>query len=78
MGNFSKIDINNREAHFTPDNLADEMLEMLNRYYTQPITEFLETSAGDGRLLRLFGTTSYLAYDIEEHIDNDNSELLLP
>ncbi len=39
------------EKHYTPEHLNVEMLEMLQTYHKEPITEFLENSAGSGRLI---------------------------
>lgn len=49
MSNFKGED--RLEKHYTPDHLNIEMLEMLQTYHKEPITEFLENSAGSGRLI---------------------------
>lgn len=49
MGNYKGED--RLEKHYTLDWLMDDMSEMLDTYYTGEITEFLENSAGDGRLI---------------------------
>lgn len=53
-----------KEAHFTPDYLIDEMFDLLKRFYKGEITEFLENSAGDGRIIDRFDKP-YIAYDID-------------
>ena len=62
MPNFKGDD--RAEAHFTPSWLIQELMDVLHRNYNGEITEFLEPSAGDGRLIDAFGDTPYIAYDI--------------
>ena len=51
------------EAHYTPKELIDEMFHLLNKYHKKEVKEYLETSAGDGRIVDRFDKP-YLAYDI--------------
>ncbi len=61
MGNIKES--NKLEKHYTPELIIDEMFAMLHRNYTDEITEYLETSAGDGRIIDRFDK-EYTAYDI--------------
>ena len=49
MGNY-KSD-NMLEKHYTTQELYKAMLDVLKEFYKGEVTEFLETSAGDGRLI---------------------------
>lgn len=62
MGNYKLED--RKEAHYTPNELVDEMFYLLNKYYNGDISEFLENSAGDGRIIDRFDKP-YIAFDIE-------------
>jgi len=57
------------EAHYTPTELIDEMFAMLERNYKGEITEYLENSAGDGRIVDRFDK-DYIAYDIDPKRDD--------
>lgn len=64
MANINKE--NPHEKHYSPDILIEEMFSILERNHHEPITEFLETSAGSGNIVNHFiekGVT-YQAYDI--------------
>lgn len=52
-----------KEAHFTTDELIDEMFDLLKKYYKDDIVEYMENSAGDGRIVDRFDKP-YVAYDI--------------
>ena len=67
MGNYKGDD--RKEAHFTTDELIDEMFELLNKYYKDDVTEYLENSAGDGRIIDRFDKP-YIAFDIESRRDD--------
>ena len=67
MSNYKKDD--RKEAHFTPNDLIDEMFSLLNKYYKGDITEYLENSAGDGRIIDRFDKP-YIAFDIESRRDD--------
>lgn len=57
---------NKFEKHYSPDILIEEMFSILERNHHEPITEYLETSAGSGNIVNHFiekGVT-YQAYDI--------------
>ena len=72
MGNYKGDD--RREAHYTTDILIEGMFEMLETNYKEPITEFLENSAGDGRLIDALKSKydiPVLAYDIHDEGRDD-------
>ena len=52
------------EAHYTTVELMDEMFEMLKQHHKEEITEYLENSAGDGRIVDRFDKP-YIALDID-------------
>ena len=62
MGNIKKD--NKEEKHYTPEVLIDEMFRLLHRNHFEPITSYLETSAGDGRICDKFDRP-YTAFDIK-------------
>ena len=70
------IEENKNEAHYTPDKLIKEMGDILNKYYDGEIIEFLENSAGDGRIIdtlyNLYPEKSVLAYDIENRLNRSD------
>ena len=72
MANYKNDD--RREAHYTVKELIDGMFEMLQNH-KEPITEFLENSAGDGRLIdalkEKYPDTPVLAYDIHDEGRSD-------
>lgn len=49
MANYDKE--NMLEKHYTTKELYEEMYKVLNEFYDKDVTEFLENSAGDGRLI---------------------------
>jgi hypothetical protein len=56
------------EQHFTTGELIDELYDLLDRHYKGDITELLENSAGDGRIVDKWVekyNKPYLAFDIE-------------
>ena len=53
-----------KEAHFTTDELINEMFNLLKKYYKEDISEYLENSAGDGRIIDRFDKP-YIAFDIK-------------
>lgn len=57
------------EKHYTPDFLKVEMNKMLCEFHREPITEFLESSAGDGALIDYlkseYSDIPVIAYDIK-------------
>jgi hypothetical protein len=61
MGNIKES--NKEEKHYTPKVLIDELFNILQRNHKEPITEYMETSAGDGRIIDRFDKP-FLAYDI--------------
>ena len=64
-----------REAHYTTEELYNHMYDnILQKYHHEPITEFLETSAGDGRLIDFLQKKGYKtrAYDIFKHEERDD------
>ena len=61
MGNLKES--NKEEKHYTPEELIDELFNILHQNYKEPITEYLESSAGDGRIIDRFDKP-YIAYDI--------------
>jgi hypothetical protein len=68
MANYNKEkDPKFLEAHYTPQELIDEMFILLDKFYKGDITEFMENSAGDGRFLDIFKNMNipYIAYDID-------------
>lgn len=52
MANINKE--NPHEKHYSPDILIEEMFSILERNHHEPITEFLETSAGSGNIVNHF------------------------
>ena len=54
------------EKHYTPNELIEHMWKVLNEFHKEPITEFLENSAGDGRMIDFLKDKGYdvIAYDI--------------
>jgi hypothetical protein len=69
MGNYLKED--RLEFHETPEELVNEMFEVLKRYYKDEITEYLEPAAGKGRIIESFDKP-YIAYDIEPHTERSD------
>lgn len=63
----SEIDFLN-EAHYTPTELLDLMFQVKNKYVDFQISEYLEPSAGDGRIVERFDK-KYRAYDINPKSD---------
>lgn len=61
------------EKHYTTDELIEELKSLQKRFYPQA-TSFLETSAGDGRLIDAFKDIipDYIAYDIENETKRDD------
>lgn len=57
------------EAHFTTDELINEMFLLKDKYVDFDITEYLENSAGDGRIIDRFDKP-YIAYDINSLRDD--------
>jgi len=65
----ANIDKDNKlEKIYTPEKLTMYLLSCLKEFYTEPITEFLEPAAGDGKIIdilrREYPSTPILAYDI--------------
>jgi len=52
------------EKFYTPPELSSELFSLLDRFHKEPISEYLETSAGDGKLIDLFDGP-YIAFDIK-------------
>lgn len=72
MSNYRGTD--RREAHYTTELLIKGLFEMLETNYKEPITEFLENSAGDGRLIDALKekyNLPVLAYDIHDEGRDD-------
>ena len=67
MANYKEDD--RKEAHFTPNVLIDELFAMIERNYNGEITEYMENSAGDGRIIDRFDKP-YIAFDIESRRDD--------
>lgn len=67
MSNFKGED--RLEQHYTPELLIDEMFKLLNKYYKGDIVEYLENSAGDGRIVDRFNK-QYIAFDIDPKRDD--------
>jgi len=82
MPNYNKDGTNRAEAHFTPTPLIEELFNILERNYKGKITEYLEPSAGDGRIIDHYGDTPYIAYDInplrEDIIEGDYLKTDIP
>lgn len=72
MANLNKE--NPQEAHYTPQWLIDELFNLLEEYFdTNNITELLENSAGDGRIIEEFikrYNKPYIAFDIDPQPTN--------
>lgn len=63
-----------REHHETPDELIKEMFSLLTKYYDGEIVEYLENSAGKGRIIDYFDKP-YIAFDIEKYTDRDDIKI---
>lgn len=72
MGNYLGND--RRELHETPHELIVELFDLLKRFYTDEITEYLEPAAGHGRICDYFDKP-YLAYDIEKYTDRKDIQI---
>lgn len=65
MSNYKKED--RLEKHYTTDDLIQELFKYLDEFYPYEITEFLENSAGDGRIVDFIKDKykkDVVAYDI--------------
>jgi len=82
MANYKKDGSDRAEAHFTPADLIEEMIDILHYHYKGEIAEYLEPSAGDGRIIDYYGDTPYIAYDInplrEDIIEADYLKTKIP
>ncbi len=63
MSNYKKDGTGKEEKFYTPSVLIDDLFEILNKNFKEEITEYLENSAGDGRIIDRFDKP-YIAYDI--------------
>ena len=63
-----------KEHHETPDELIKEMFSLLTKYYDGEIVEYLENSAGKGRIIDYFDKP-YIAFDIERYTDRDDIKI---
>lgn len=66
MGNYDKN--NMLEKHYTTLELKNDMKKILDEFYQGEITEFLENSAGDGRLIDFLKSNydvDVIAFDIK-------------
>ncbi len=67
MANYKKDNTNKEEKHYTPEDLCNYMYDEVLKHYKGEITEWLESSAGDGRLIDFLKEKTNLpviAYDI--------------
>ena len=64
MANINKD--NKLEKIYTPDNLTNHMLDLLDKYYDGEVTEFLEPAAGSGNMIDVIQSRNrpILSYDI--------------
>jgi len=72
MGNYLGED--RLEHHETPHQLIEELFSILERFYKEEITEYLESCAGKGRIVDYFNKP-YLAYDIEKYTDRKDIKI---
>ena len=73
MGNYNKE--NMLEKHYTTEELYNNMYDVLSEFYDGEITEFLENSAGDGRLIDFLKDKTGLpviAYDIHNETHRED------
>jgi hypothetical protein len=70
MGNYKED--NMLEKHYTTKELYNNMFDVLKEFYDGEITEFLENSAGDGRMIDFLKEKTGLpviAYDIKNETE---------
>lgn len=63
-----------KEHHETPVELIEELFSLLTKYYDGEIVEYLENSAGKGRIIDYFDKP-YIAFDIEKYTDRDDIKI---
>ena len=65
---------NKLEFHPTPDALINDMFDILKENYKGEITEYLETSAGSGAIIKHFDKP-YIAFEIDERFEREDIKI---